>query len=56
MTIRKGSPVWVHVGTRLSNLNAILKAGTVLSANGRVVQVRINDDTVTVPRSLVRSA
>ena len=56
MAIRKGSPVWVNVGTRLSNLNAILKAGTVLSANGRVVQVQINGDTLTVPRQLVRVA
>ena len=54
--MKKNTPVWVRIGTSRRNLNPLLKAGFVISANQRTVQVQIDDDTVTVPRQLVRVA
>jgi len=51
-----GAPVWVRVGTTLAGHNPILKAGTVLTANKRLVQVRVDHHTLTVPRNLVKAA
>ena len=51
-----GTAVWVRVGTSLRDHNPLLKAGTVLTANERLVQVRVDHHTLTVPRNFVKAA
>ena len=56
MTIRKGSPVWVHVGTSDSG-NPILKAGYVVNARRSIVRVKLpGTGSADFPRQQVRRA